>query len=90
MVVDVFAISVSVLARLAVMVIVFAWGRFMNTLVEAVVKVKTPTLAESTAVMLAAFVTVMTVAFGALIASTCPPVAAAVIATFSWSGHDTL
>ena len=55
---DIPAISVSVSAWFAVMVRVFASGRLMNTAVASVVMVKTPTLAASTATVVAAFVIV--------------------------------
>ena len=91
MVVEALAISVSVSAMFAVMVMVFAFGILMNTLVEAVVKVNFSTDADSTAVMLAEFVSAITVAFGALMTSICPlELVPLVIATLPWVGHDTL
>ena len=55
---DIPAISVSVSAWFAVMVRVFASGRLTNKAVASVVMVKTPTLAASTATVVAAFVIV--------------------------------
>ena len=76
---DIGAMSVSVSAWFAVMVMVPARGVWMSTLVAAVVMVKTPACAASTTARLASLVTVTAVPFGALIRSDIWP--AAVITT---------
>ena len=53
MVSEVLAMTVSVSALFAVMVMVLAWGALMNTLMESVVMVTVSALARSTAVVLA-------------------------------------
>ena len=68
---DVSAKSVIVSAELAVTVMVCTSGALMNTLVAAVVTVRTFTCAASTTAVLTKFVIVTTVPLGALTRSDC-------------------